>query len=122
MLPFVLRRLGLDPASASAPFVATLVDVTGHRHLLQRRDAAAARHAALGTAAAARRAARGEGRGRAGRAEARAWAAAGTPLAFEAGMASVRIRGPDARMTTRDAGFLYLERPHAPLHIGCVAS
>jgi magnesium transporter len=29
MLPFVLRRLNLDPASASAPFVATLVDVTG---------------------------------------------------------------------------------------------
>jgi magnesium transporter len=29
MLPFVLRRLGLDPASASAPLVATLVDVTG---------------------------------------------------------------------------------------------
>ena len=29
MLPFVLRRLGWDPASASAPFVATLVDVTG---------------------------------------------------------------------------------------------
>jgi magnesium transporter len=29
MLPFVLRRLRLDPASASAPFVATLVDVTG---------------------------------------------------------------------------------------------
>jgi magnesium transporter len=28
-LPFVLRRFGLDPASASAPFVATLVDVTG---------------------------------------------------------------------------------------------
>ena len=27
--PFVLRRLGFDPASASAPFVATLVDVTG---------------------------------------------------------------------------------------------
>jgi magnesium transporter len=25
----VLRRLGFDPASASAPFVATLVDVTG---------------------------------------------------------------------------------------------
>ncbi|HVH06808.1 MAG TPA: wax ester/triacylglycerol synthase family O-acyltransferase [Myxococcota bacterium] len=24
-------------------------------------------------------------------------------------------------MTTRDAGFLYLERPHAPLHIGCLA-
>lgn len=29
MLPFLLRRLGLDPAAASAPFVATLVDVTG---------------------------------------------------------------------------------------------
>lgn len=29
MLPLVLRRLGLDPASASAPFVATMVDVTG---------------------------------------------------------------------------------------------
>lgn len=29
MLPFVLRSLKLDPASASAPFVATLVDVTG---------------------------------------------------------------------------------------------
>jgi magnesium transporter len=29
MLPFVLRRIGVDPASASAPFVATLVDVTG---------------------------------------------------------------------------------------------
>jgi magnesium transporter len=29
LLPFLLRRLKLDPASASAPFVATLVDVTG---------------------------------------------------------------------------------------------
>lgn len=29
MLPFILSRLGFDPASASAPFVATLVDVTG---------------------------------------------------------------------------------------------
>jgi magnesium transporter len=29
MLPFVLRRFGADPASASAPFVATLVDVSG---------------------------------------------------------------------------------------------
>lgn len=29
MLPFLLRRAGLDPASASAPFVATFVDVTG---------------------------------------------------------------------------------------------
>lgn len=29
MLPLVLKRLNLDPATASAPFVATLVDVTG---------------------------------------------------------------------------------------------
>ncbi len=29
MLPFILRRLGFDPAISSAPFVATLVDVTG---------------------------------------------------------------------------------------------
>jgi magnesium transporter len=29
LLPFALRRLGFDPASASAPFVATLVDVSG---------------------------------------------------------------------------------------------
>ena len=29
MLPFLLRRVGLDPATSSAPFVATLVDVTG---------------------------------------------------------------------------------------------
>ncbi len=29
MLPFALRRIGFDPASASAPLVATLVDVTG---------------------------------------------------------------------------------------------
>jgi magnesium transporter len=29
MLPLVLRRCGLDPATSSAPFVATLVDVTG---------------------------------------------------------------------------------------------
>jgi magnesium transporter len=29
MLPFLLRKLGFDPATASAPFVATLVDVTG---------------------------------------------------------------------------------------------
>ena len=28
-LPFLLRRLGFDPAVPSAPFVATLVDVTG---------------------------------------------------------------------------------------------
>jgi magnesium transporter len=29
MLPFIFRGLGFDPASASAPFIATFVDVTG---------------------------------------------------------------------------------------------
>lgn len=29
MLPFLLRRIGIDPATSSAPFVATLVDVSG---------------------------------------------------------------------------------------------
>jgi magnesium transporter len=29
MLPFILKKCGLDPATSSAPFVATLVDVTG---------------------------------------------------------------------------------------------
>lgn len=29
MLPFLLKKCGLDPATSSAPFVATLVDVTG---------------------------------------------------------------------------------------------
>ncbi len=29
MLPFILKRVGLDPATSSAPFVATLVDVSG---------------------------------------------------------------------------------------------
>ena len=29
MLPFVLKKVKLDPATSSAPFVATLVDVTG---------------------------------------------------------------------------------------------
>ena len=29
MLPLILRRCGIDPATSSAPFVATLVDVTG---------------------------------------------------------------------------------------------
>ncbi|WP_439882846.1 magnesium transporter [Pontibacter sp. MBLB2868] len=29
MIPFLLQKLGLDPATSSAPFVATLVDVTG---------------------------------------------------------------------------------------------
>jgi magnesium transporter len=29
LLPFLMKRLGFDPAASSAPFVATLVDVTG---------------------------------------------------------------------------------------------
>ena len=29
MLPFLLRKCGFDPATSSAPFVATLVDVSG---------------------------------------------------------------------------------------------
>ena len=29
MLPLLLKKLGLDPATSSAPFVTTLVDVTG---------------------------------------------------------------------------------------------
>jgi magnesium transporter len=29
MLPLLLKRIGFDPATSSAPFVATLVDVTG---------------------------------------------------------------------------------------------
>jgi magnesium transporter len=29
LLPFILRRMGFDPATSSAPFVATLVDVAG---------------------------------------------------------------------------------------------
>lgn len=29
MLPFILKKIGLDPATSSAPLVATLVDVTG---------------------------------------------------------------------------------------------
>jgi magnesium transporter len=29
MLPFLIKHFGLDPATSSAPFVATLVDVTG---------------------------------------------------------------------------------------------
>jgi magnesium transporter len=29
MLPLLLKRLGFDPATSSAPFVSTLVDVTG---------------------------------------------------------------------------------------------
>lgn len=34
---------------------------------------------------------------------------------------SVRVRAPERRMSSVDAGFLYLERSHAPLHIGCIA-
>ena len=33
---------------------------------------------------------------------------------------SVRIATPARRMSVRDAGFLYLEQPHCPIHIGCV--
>jgi magnesium transporter len=29
MFPLLLKKLGADPATSSAPFVATLVDVTG---------------------------------------------------------------------------------------------
>lgn len=29
MLPFVFKRLGLDPAVTSAPFIASLMDVSG---------------------------------------------------------------------------------------------
>jgi magnesium transporter len=29
LLPILLKRLGADPAASSAPFVATIVDVTG---------------------------------------------------------------------------------------------
>ena len=29
MLPFILKKLGADPATSSAPLVATMVDVTG---------------------------------------------------------------------------------------------
>ena len=29
MLFFVMRRIGADPAASSAPFIATLIDVTG---------------------------------------------------------------------------------------------
>src|SRR3990172_3409103 len=36
-------------------------------------------------------------------------------------MCAVRLPTPPRRMSARDAGFLYLERSHAQLHIGCVA-
>jgi WS/DGAT/MGAT family acyltransferase len=36
-------------------------------------------------------------------------------------MPTVKIQRPRYRMSATDAGFLYLERPHAPLHIGSVA-
>ncbi len=43
MLPFVLKRVGIDPATCSAPFVATIIDLTGiviffHISLLFLRD------------------------------------------------------------------------------------
>jgi hypothetical protein len=47
MLPFLLRKLGFDPATASAPFVATLVDVSGSDNLFHRRFRHPARHAAV---------------------------------------------------------------------------
>ena len=47
MLPFLLRRCGLDPATSSAPFVATLVDVTGIGNLFQRRAVHSSRHAVV---------------------------------------------------------------------------
>ncbi len=34
---------------------------------------------------------------------------------------SVRMPVPPHRLSSRDASFLYMERPHALLHIGCVA-
>ena len=47
LLPFVLRRLGFDPAASSAPFVATLVDVTGLVIYFSVGDGRAARHVAV---------------------------------------------------------------------------
>ena len=47
MLPFLLRKLGFDPASASAPFVATLVDVTGLVIYFTAASLILSRHAAL---------------------------------------------------------------------------
>ena len=47
MLPMIMHRLGLDPASASAPFVATLVDVTGLVIYFLDRHRDSARHGAL---------------------------------------------------------------------------
>ena len=42
MLPLLFRKLGFDPGYASSPFVATFVDVTGHRDLLLDRPRLAA--------------------------------------------------------------------------------
>ena len=47
LLPFVLRRLGFDPAASSAPFVATLVDVTGLIIYFSRRARHPAWHAVV---------------------------------------------------------------------------
>jgi WS/DGAT/MGAT family acyltransferase len=46
---------------------------------------------------------------------------AGTPFAAASRMASVRLPRMASRLSLRDAGFLYLERRHALLHIGCIA-
>jgi magnesium transporter len=50
MLPFLLRRVGLDPAASSAPFVATLVDVTGVVIYFTVASAIYLRHATLAVA------------------------------------------------------------------------
>ena len=47
LLPFLLRRLGFDPATSSAPFVATLVDVTGLVIYFSVGTGASARHAVM---------------------------------------------------------------------------
>ena len=47
LLPFLLRRLGFDPATSSAPFVATLVDVTGLVIYFSRRAVGAAGNVAV---------------------------------------------------------------------------
>lgn len=48
MLPFILRGLKFDPASAFAPFVATLVDVTGLSIVFRSRIPGSAWHALVG--------------------------------------------------------------------------
>ena len=48
ILPFVLKRLGFDPVTASASFVATLVDVSGNRDLLHGCEPRSARNPIVG--------------------------------------------------------------------------